>query len=416
MKAAGAAAVVAACGPSGGVAPGQPTTGSSAKSGELRVWTAGSPEVELAMDKLLKTYTDKNPSVTIIKEAFPYAQYFQKILTAAAGGSGVPDVMWMDINTAGFAKRGLLLPLDKYVTKAYLDDTFPAALKEGEWQGARYSVPMHEIAAGIYVNKKLFAEKGISLPRDVKDAWTWAQMREIAEKLTERSGPATTRWGIGFERLIVGWTMLPYIFANGGAPLSPDFKSATGYLNGPAAVEAMSFIQKLHTEQKVASTSLPPESFPTGKVAMFDAVSTYRSALRKFPNFEYDIVPASKQKRQAVMTGGWNVGIYSKTKDPVLAWDLVDYMTREKHDQWVTDSGYLPNLKSVAAAAKYKEHPTALFLDSMDKSGVTRPPIAEYGFANDKWDAAFTDIAGGATVQQALDKAAKEIDDRLKLP
>ena len=24
------------------------------------------------------------------------------------------------------------------------------------------------------------------------------------------------------------------------------------------------------------------------------------------------------------MTGGWNVGIYKKTKDPALAWDLVD--------------------------------------------------------------------------------------------
>ena len=381
--------------------------------GELRVWTSGSPEVEVAFDKLVGDYMKARPNVKIIHESAPYEQYFTKITTAAAGG-GAPDVFWIDINTAGFAKRGLLMQLDKFVSKAYVEDAFPIALQEGMWNNARWSVPMHEIASGIYVNKKLFAEKKITVPHELSQAWTWEQLKDLAVSLTERSGEVTTRWGIGFERGFNDWIIMPYIMANGGAPLSPDLKKATGYLNGPASVEAYTFFQKLHQEWKVASVSPPPDAFPTGKMAMIDAVSTYTKALAKFPSFEYDVAPASRRKKQAVMTGGWNVGMYKKTKDPALAWDLIDYITREKHSQWIIDSGYLPCLKSVAKEQRYSTFPWTLFLEEMEKSSVVRPPTPEYGYCEDQWDKATEDIAKGAPVQATLDKAAALIDARLK--
>ena len=394
------------------VASARPAATASFK-GELRVWTSGSPEVEVAFDKLMGDYKTKQPNIKIIHESYPYEQYFQKITTSVAGG-GAPDVFWIDINTAGFAKRGLLLQLDKFVSKAYIEDAFPIALQEGQWNGARWSVPMHEIASGIYVNKKLFAEKGIPVPHELNQAWTWDQLRDIAVKLTERSGAVTTRWGIGFERGFNDWIIMPYVFANGGAFLSPDLKKASGFLNGPASVEAYTFFQKLHTEWKVASASPPPDAFPTGKMAMIDAVSTYTKALAKFPAFEYDVAPASKQKKAAVMTGGWNVGIYKKTKDPAMAWDLVDYITREKHSQWAIDSGYLPTLRSVAREPRYAAHPWKLFLEQMEKVSVVRPATPEYNYCEDQWDKATADIANGAPVQATLDKAAAAIDQRLK--
>jgi fructooligosaccharide transport system substrate-binding protein len=405
----GAAAGAAVVGSAAGGRPAHTAT----MKGELRVWTSGSPEVEVAFDKLMGDYMKARPNVKIIHESAPYEQYFQKITTAAAGG-GAPDVFWIDINTAGFAKRGLLLQLDKLVSKAYIEDAFPIALQEGTWNGARWSVPMHEIASGIYVDKKLFAEKKISVPHEIDKAWTWDQLRELAVSLTERSGAVTTRWGLGFERGFNDWIIMPYVYANGGAFLSPDLKKASGFLNGPASVEAYTFFQKLHQEWKVASVSPPPDAFPTQKMAMIDAVSTYTKALAKFPNFEYDVAPASRQKKHAVMTGGWNVGIYKKTKDPALAWDCVDYITREKHGQWVTDSGYLPALRSVAREPRYAQHPWKLFLDQMEKVSVVRPPTPEYSYCEDQWDKATADIANGAPVQARLDKAAELIDARLK--
>jgi multiple sugar transport system substrate-binding protein len=185
----------AACGPAG---PAGAPAGSSSPV-QLKLWISGTPELDAAMNKILQQFQTENPNVTVSLEDFPFAQYYEKLTTAFAGGSG-PDVYWIDVRTAEFAKRGALLPLDKYVTNEWLSDVIPVALKEGEWNGKRYSVPMHELANGIFVNKALFAQAGISVPHDLKDAWTWSQLRDIGLKLTDRSGGTTARWGFGSQR------------------------------------------------------------------------------------------------------------------------------------------------------------------------------------------------------------------------
>ena len=196
----------------------------------------------------------------------------------------------------------------------------PVALKEGVWNGKRYSVPMHELANGIFVNKALFAQAGISVPHDLKDAWTWDQLRQNALKLTDRSSGSTTRWGFGSQRDIGDWVVLPYLAQNGATPLSPDFKKASGSLDSPESIEALTWWGKLFTEDKVATASPAPDAFPTGNMAMIDAVSTYVIALqRQYPDFAYDIAPAPHNKQCAVMTGGFNVGINPATAQPDLA-------------------------------------------------------------------------------------------------
>jgi len=209
----------AACSPAG---PAAPAAGGSPV--QLKLWISGTPALDAAMNKILQQFQTENPNVTVTLEDFPFAQYYEKLTTSLAGGSG-PDVYWIDIRTAEFAKRGALLPLDKYVTPDWLADVIPVALKEGEWNGKRYSVPMHELANGIFVNKALFAQAGIQVPHDLKDAWTWSQLRDIGLKLTDRSGGTTTRWGFGSQRDIGDWVVLPYLGQLLTMPLSlpPNF-------------------------------------------------------------------------------------------------------------------------------------------------------------------------------------------------
>jgi ABC-type glycerol-3-phosphate transport system substrate-binding protein len=380
----------------------------------MKVWISGTPELDAAMNRIIEQFQVENPNVTVTLEDFPFAQYFEKLTTAFAGGSG-PDVYWIDVRTAEFAKRGALLPLDKYVTDDWTSDVFPVALKEGEWNGKRYSVPMHELANGIFVNKALFAQAGIAVPHDLKDAWTWSQLRDIGLKLTERAGGTTTRWGFGSQRDIGDWVVLPYMGQNGAEALSPDAKKASGYLDSPASIEALTWWGKLFTEDRIATASPAPDAFPTGNMAMIDAVSTYVIALkRQYPDFAYDIAPAPRNKQCAVMTGGFNVGISPATGQPDLSWKLVDYMTRVKHAQWADDSGYLPARKSVVASgAKYKELPWKLFLDELDQCGIHRPATSEYSFFADTFQAMAKDIAGGADVNASVTKATTALDTRL---
>jgi fructooligosaccharide transport system substrate-binding protein len=406
--------VVAACTPAAPATPASSGGAASSAPVTLKVWIAGSPELDAATDKILKEFQTENPNVTITFESFPFAQYFQKMTTAFAGGSG-PDVFWIDVRTAEFAKRGALLPLDKYVTDEWVADVFPVALKEGMYNGKRYAVPMHELANGIFVNKALFQQNNIPIPHDVKDAWTWQQLREIGLKLTERSAGTTTRWGFGSQRDVGDWVGLPYLAQNGAQPLSDDYKKATGYLDSPASIEALDFFAKMYTEDKIATASPAPDAFPTGSMAMIDAVSTYVIPLqRQYSNFAYDVAPAPRNKQCAVMTGGFNVGISAATTQPDLSWKLVDYMTRVKHAQWADESGYLPDRKSVMATnAKYKEHPWKLFLDELEQCGIHRPATSEYGFFSDTFTALAKDITSGANVRASVAKATPVLDQRL---
>jgi fructooligosaccharide transport system substrate-binding protein len=274
---------------------------------------------------------------------------------------------------------------------------------------------MHELANGLFVNKQLFEQNSIKIPHDLQEAWTWDQVREYAMKLTERSGGATTRYGFGQQRDPGDWTILPFIYQNGGQPLSPDLKKATGFLNSAESVEALTWYGNLYNKDGAGTASLPPDAFPTGKVAMFDSVSTYVIPLKaQFGSFQYDIAPAPKKKQGAVMTGGWNVGISALSKMQDVSWDLIDFVTRTKHAQWAQESGYLPCRKSVIEAnPMYKEHPWKLFLDELAQVPVHRPPTPEYSFFSDTFTSVCKDIASGADPKATLDKAAATLDPRL---
>lgn len=383
-------------------------------SGDLKLWISGGPELETAMNKILQEYTSDKPNLKITVENFPFNQYFQKLTTSFAGG-GAPDMMWLSVWTGEFAKRGAIIPLDSYLTKEYTEDVFPIAFKECDWNGKRWAVPMHELANGLFVNKQVADAAGIKIPHALSEAWNWDQLRENANKLTERSGGTTTRFGFASQREPGDWVTLPWIHQNGGQPLSDDLKKASGFLNGPASVEALTFYGDLYNKDKVASASLPPDGFPTGKVAIFDAVSTYVIPLKaQFANFQYDVAPAPKRKQGAVMTGGWNIGISALNKEPDVCWGIIDFITRTKHAQWALESGYLPDRKSVVAAnPMYKEHPWKLFLDELEQVPIHRPPTPEYSFFADQFTAVAKDIVSGADPKATVDKAAAALDPRL---
>ena len=83
----------------------------------------------------------------------------------------------------------------------------------------------------------LFAQAGIAVPHDLKDAWTWSQLRDIGLKLTDRSGGTTTRWGFGSQRDIGDWVVLPYrrawssgVLARAHALGTPSIVSGVGGL------------------------------------------------------------------------------------------------------------------------------------------------------------------------------------------
>ena len=396
-----------------------PTTAPQATSApaaqvKLRFWMQHDNVLQAAMTDLIASFQKANPNIQVQLEAFPFAEYHQKVSTAFAGGDP-PDVFWMDIRTSSFAQQGALLPLDQYITDQNRKDYLASAWVEAMYQGKTYGVPMHQLTEALYVNTKMAQDAGIDLPKSVETAWTWEQFTDAAKKLTKRSGDQTSVWGFGVQRQLQDWSVLPVVYQHGGKVLSDDLKKASGALNSTTTVEAQTWYGNLFTKDKVIAVEVIPDGFQTGKIAIFQAPSTFRPVLdRNFPDLKYIIVPLFKDKQCSVMTGGWNVSISASTKNAKEAWLLTDWITREKHGEWVEKSGYLPARKSlIDSAPKFKEYPWGVFMQELQQCAATRPPTPKYTFFFDVYKQAITDIATGKNPQSTLDAAAQKLDAEL---
>lgn len=422
--------VIAACGGQQATeAPAQPSEGESGgtdaaqqqeeatSSGEqvtVRFWMQQDNLLVEAMQDLIASFEEEHPNIDVQLDSYPFTEYHQKVSTAFAGGDA-PDVFWMDVRTASFAEQGALLPLDDRITEETRNDFLASSWKELTYDGTTYGVPMHQLTSALYVNTQMAEDAGIELPQSLDDAWTWNEFTDAATKLTQRSGDTTDVWGFGVQRQLQDWSVLPVVYQNGGQALSDDLTTATGYLNGDASVEALSWYGSLFTEHEVMSPEAIPDGFPTGKIAIFQAPSSYRPVLdNQFSDFDYTVVPMFREDQCAVMTGGWGVSIAASTEHPDEAWTFLDYITGEKHQEWVEKSGYLPARTSVIDSVdKFGEYPWSVFMAELQECPATRPATPKYTFFFDTFKQAITDIAIGEDPQTTLDAAAQQLDAEL---
>ncbi|GAA0944699.1 extracellular solute-binding protein [Pseudonocardia zijingensis] len=118
---------------------------------------------------------------------------------------------------------------------------------DGRW----FAIPYHFIAAGMYLRKDWYAEKGIPL----KPTYTWEELRDNA---LEVSDPAQRRfgWGITINRSgDANGFIESVINAYGGA--IADNTGQKVVFNSPETVEAVSFIGDIYTNPKW-EPMLPP--------------------------------------------------------------------------------------------------------------------------------------------------------------
>lgn len=381
---------------------------------ELTFWMSANPTLEAAMDDIIQAYMAENPNVTVVQEAFPFGEYFQKIFTAFSGGDA-PDVFWVDVRTAAFAEQGMLLPLDDYVTEENRSDVIESAWQEATWDGTTYSIPLHQLTEALYVNTQMAEGAGIEIPTTMDEAWTWEEMVDVTTALTVRDGGQTSVWGFGMERHLQDWPLTAIIYQGGGQPLSDDLTQADGYINSAESVAAVDWVTDMVSEHEVMSVEPIPDGFGTEQIATFHGTSTYRAVLdNNFPDLDYTVAPLYVGPGGcAVTSGGWNVGIASTTEHPDVAWDLVDWMTRERHLEWVEKSGYLPIRTSVMADSQFAEYPWTIFLEQLNECSVNRPAIPEYQLYNDLMNAAGIDIAVGGDAQAVLDDIAASLDEEI---
>src|SRR5829696_4445516 len=144
---------------------------------ELRVWDQFTdPSESDNADAIYAAFMEKNPNITITREAFSTDQIRDVVNTAISSGTG-PDLIFYDAGPgyAGvLADADLLLPLDDYAAQYGWDERIAAPAAEATtYDGAFLGMPLQTDLIGMYYNQTLLEQEGMTVPETLDDLVTF---------------------------------------------------------------------------------------------------------------------------------------------------------------------------------------------------------------------------------------------------
>lgn len=379
----------------------------------------GWPEEQVA--PLMEAF-EKETGIKVSAERLPIAELFRTLEVRLQARNELPDVYLVDGPlTASYAARGHLEPLDDLLADD-LDRFVPTTLEQGTYDGKLYAMPLGSSAQLLYYNKALFEEAGIPLPSsDPEDRMTWEEVLEIARKLTK---PDIGQFGFAFENTNP-YQLLPVPLSMGAKVIGEDGLSASGIVDGPDMVEAMTWYQDLFQKEKVApvgtfQTGVTQEMFGSGKLAMMVGGTWNLVGFEKFDGLDFGVAPHPyfEGGEMVTPTGSWHVGINPRTAHKAEAEAFVKWLsTKEAMNLWFELRKYPPALEAI-----WDERDDTTFADpewkivryDLANTATPRPATPAYREYEDFLKTAMQDIQTGADVQDALTRAAQGMDREMR--
>lgn len=373
------------------------------------IW--GSNETAAAQ-KVVADFNKTYPNVHVSVQTAPYASYWTKLQTEAKSKT-LPDVFWMNgPNFQLYAAGGMLQPMTGLIDNKKIDPAdYPKSLNElYTYDGVEYGAPKDFDTIAVLVNKQLFQQAGVPLP---KAGWTWSDFNRTVSQLRAKLKPQN-KFAVDAD-LVNGGQQAYYntIAQAGGYVISPDEKKS-GY-DTPAGIKGLKFWSDL-----VANGSMPTlaqqadtaglSRFLSGTVAMFwdgdwDVKQIADSPVGK----NLTVVPLPKDVKQATIIHGLANVISSSTSHRAAAEAFVTYLAGQQAAQtWAKEAGVIPaynggqqDFLSVAPGANLQ-----VFLDGAKNYAVPYPISKN----TDVWaNAEGTILPPGFSGQQPMDQVAKQM-------
>ena len=386
----------------------------------LWVHSGPGPEREVYPESIRAFHaTQKNIRVDLT--VLPEGSYGGQV-RAAAFAHRLPDVLEFDgPNVSAYAWSGRIIPLDRFpAIRALRSELLPTLLRQGTYRGHLYSVGQYDSGLALWGNRKLLARAGVRIPVQLEDTWDLAELETVLRRLKDSGVPYPLdmkfNYGMG-EWFTFGFS--PIIQSFGGDLIDPDgFRTARGFINGPAATRAMSLIQDWVKAGYVNAAARDDADFVKGRSALSYVghwtYRAYRDALGK----DLVLIPMPRFGARAVTgAGSWSLGISADCKDPEAAAEVLAFLMRPREIARVTEAnGAVPGTTTALwASAWYRPGcPLAVYAEQLEAGlGRVRPETPAYPAISAAFAEAVNNIVAGADVRAELDRAAARIDQDL---
>src|SRR6476659_1533284 len=297
-------------------------------------WSAPS-EVKAIQDNI-DAFEKKHPNITV--EAVGNITDDKINQALRAGGPKAPDVVssFTTDNVGEFCTSHAFVDLTPFLQKSGIDPaaTFPRAqLDYTQFKGNQCSLPLLSDAYGLYYNKTMFANAGISSPPR-----TLSEFDADAVKLTKSNGDSCSQLGFmpnyhGYESTIthLGAQFDPTYFDDSGKSTvgtDPGLKRAYGWQRH--LIEALGGFGKLEEYRATFGDEFGAKNpFMTGQVAMaIDGEWRVGMIAADAPDVNFGVAPFPVPDDQADQYGkgylsGTIVGIASTSQKQNAAWRFV---------------------------------------------------------------------------------------------
>ncbi len=384
----------------------------------LKVAWNGWPESQVK--PLFDAFQAANPDISAPYELIPFAQLFQTLEIRLGARTPEPDVYSCDSPlTTSYAVRGHAMALDEWIDRSRFSQ---AALDAATARGKLYSAPFATSSILLFYNRAYFKKAGLEPPpADVAKRWTWELVVEAGRKMAE---PAQNRWGLIIEQAERPFQLLPFGQSLGGVAMSEDGLKASGYIDGPAFVEAFTFLQRLYTDWKISppgvfDNNITPDLFGSGQAAMFLGGTFDLDLFRtKYPELDWGVAPHPyfAKGKPVTPTGSWHIGVNPRTRNKAAVEKFIRSMlSDETQVAWFKLRPYPPVLKSVwdKVPEVFNTPAWQIVKYELQNTAVPRPASPGFREFEDLLRVTLRDMQAGGDVRAMLTATAGRIDREL---
>jgi multiple sugar transport system substrate-binding protein len=388
---------------------------------EVNFWYLWNGKEAESLETLISEFNASQDLYTVKGLSVPDVQ---KVVVALSTGNG-PDITDnFSSNTASYAEKGIIEPLDEYIKRDNYDvsDFVPAALKSGQYKDVTYALPININFNMMFYNKKLFADAGITAPPK-----TDKELLDDAIKLTQVNADKTIKV-LGFPDFPFVYYVNPMTFAMGG-----ELATADGTLtpNNPGSIAAINLIKayrekfgidnimKFNSSSKYLDATDP---FISGKQAIrFDGPwfgSTVKNGL-KIEGLDYGIAPLPAPEGKPELAGGGEIQtstffIAKNSKNKEGGWAFLSWlMAKPQMTKFNSMFGNLPARSSVYDDPSLQDMPDfKIFAEAAKNANLkTFPPLS----VQTEYAAAFSsEFELAANGKKTAEEAMKAVEAKAK--
>lgn len=387
---------------SGGVSAQEPVT--------LTVWSIDGNDRPGIADTFSKEFDEANEDIVVEYRYIPFDELVNETLRAFATGNA-PDIVSFDNpDFALFSSRGAMLDITDRVAASdviNVDAYFEGPLNSVMWDGKLYGLPKYTDTIGVFYNKDLFAEAGLTEPPQ-----TWAQFVEYAETLTD---PANNVYGATFSARAGEegtFQFLPIIQMSGG-----------GYdqVNTDGAAEVLDLWKKMIDSGWASRDVLSlgqwdsTGTFNSGNAAMAVSGPWEVDRMVEDAQFEWGVAllpTITEGGERSSALGGFNWGIMATTAHPDEAFRLLEYYVSQDH-RLFPEFGNIParsDIELPETGIAEKDAALQVFLEQLQYAQPRGPHPEWQKISKAIYDAMQQALTGQMSSQDALDQAQATID------